>query len=118
MMPKGDVVMKKGKISLKKGDSVLITCGEDKGKSGKVLEVFPKKNRVIVEGVNFLKKHMKPTQKSPQGGIVKQEGEIHLSNVRVICNKCNKPAEFNRSLTKEGKKVRVCKKCGEIIDKV
>ncbi len=110
--------MSKRKTELKKGDNVLVICGEDKGKSGKIIDIFPKKDKVIIEGVRFLKKHMKPTQKSPQGGIVNQEGTIHLSNVQLICNKCNKPTRINKDVTKEGKKVRVCKKCGEIIDKV
>ncbi len=110
--------MSKGTAKLKKGDNVLVICGEDKGKNGKIIEIFPHKNRVIVEGINFLKKHMKPTQKSPQGGIIRQEGPIDLSNILLICNKCNKPTNTKYGLTKEGKKVRVCKKCGEIIDKV
>ena len=110
--------MSKGKVLLKKGDNVLVTCGEDKGKNGKIIEIIPKKNVLIIQGIHFLKKHMKPTQKSPQGGIVKQEGTIHLSNVLLVCNKCNKPTSIKKDLTKEGKKVRVCKKCGEIIDKV
>jgi large subunit ribosomal protein L24 len=110
--------MSKGVVRLKKGDNILVICGEDKGKSGKIIDVFPKESRVIIEGINFLKKHMKPTQKSPQGGIVRQEGPINLSNVRLICNKCNKPTSVKHEKTKEGKKVRVCKKCGEIIDKV
>ncbi len=110
--------MSKGVVRLKKGDNILVICGEDKGKSGKIIDLFPKESRVIIEGINFLKKHMKPTQKSPQGGIVRQEGPINLSNVRLICNKCNKPTSVKYEKTKEGKKVRVCKKCGEIIDKV
>ncbi len=110
--------MVKGKPKIKKKDNVLIICGEDKGKNGKIIEIFPKKNKVLIEGVNLLKKHMKPTQKSPQGGIVRQEGPIHLSNIRLVCNKCNKPTNIKQEITKEGKKVRVCKKCGEIIDKV
>jgi len=106
------------KINLKKGDNVLVISGEDKGKKGKIVGILPKKMQAIVEGVNFVKKHTKPTQKVPQGGVVKQEGSIHASNVRLICNKCNKPTSIKREKIKEGKKVRVCKKCGEIIDKV
>jgi len=106
------------KMGFKKGDNVIVICGEDKGKKGKVIDIFPKKNEIIVEGVNFLKKHTKPTQKSPQGGIIRQEGPMHLSNVRLICNKCNAPISIKHGKTKEGKSVRVCKKCGEIIDKV
>lgn len=110
--------MVNNKIGFKKDDKVLVIIGEDKGKKGKIVRIFPKKMEVIVEGVNFLKKHSKPTQKVPQGGIVKQEGTLHASNIRLICNKCNKPTAISRERIKEGKRVRVCKKCGEIIDKV
>jgi large subunit ribosomal protein L24 len=105
-------------VRLKKGDNVLVISGEDKGKKGKIVKIFPKENRVIIEGMNLLKKHMKPTQKSLQGGIVRQEGPVQISNVRLICNKCDKPTSVKHGLTKEQKKVRVCKKCGEIMDKV
>ena len=110
--------MVNNKIGFKKGDKVLVITGEDKGKIGKIVSIFPKKTEVIVEGVNFLQKHSKPTQKVPQGGIIKQEGTLHASNIRLICNKCNKPTAIRREKIKEGKRVRVCKKCGEIIDKV
>ena len=106
------------KVNFKKGDNVLVISGDDKGKSGKIVSIFPKKMRVIIEGVNFLKKHNKPTQKVPQGGVIKKEGALHISNIKLICNKCNKPTNIKRERTKEGKRVRVCKKCGEIIDKV
>ena len=106
------------KVNFKKGDNVLVISGDDKGKSGKIVSIFPKKMRVIIEGVNFLKKHNKPTQKVPQGGVIKKEGTLHISNIKLICNKCNKPTSIKRERTKEGKRVRVCKKCGEIIDKV
>ena len=110
--------MVNSKIGFKKGDKVLVIIGEDKSKKGKIVSISPKKTEVIVEGVNFLKKHSKPTQKVPQGGIVKQEGALNTSNIRLICNKCNKPTAIKREKMKEGKRVRVCKKCGEIIDKV
>jgi len=106
------------KLGFKKGDNVLVISGEDKGKKGKIVRIFPKKMEMIIEGVNFIKKHSKPTQKVPQGGIVKQEGALHASNIKLICNKCNKPTAIRREKVKEGKRVRVCKKCGEIIDKV
>ena len=106
------------KMSFKKGDYVLVISGDDKGKKGKIVGIFPKKMQVIVESVNFLKKHTKPTQKVPQGGVIKQEGALNISNVKLICNKCNKPTTVKREKIKEGKRVRVCKKCKEIIDKV
>ena len=101
-----------------KNDKVVVISGDDRGKEGVVLKVDPENGRAIVEGVNFLKKHSKPTQKVPQGGIVKQEGALHTSNIRLVCNKCNTPTAIRRERIKEGKRVRVCKKCGEIIDKV
>jgi large subunit ribosomal protein L24 len=106
------------KVNLKKGDNVLVISGEDKGKKGKIVSISPKKLKAIVEGVNFLKKHVKPTEKTPQGGIVDQEGTINVTNLKLICNKCNQPTTIKREKIKEGKRVRVCKKCGEIIDKV
>jgi large subunit ribosomal protein L24 len=106
------------KMSFKKGDYVLVISGDDKGKKGKIVSIFPKKMQVIVESVNFLKKHTKPTQNVPQGGVIKQEGALHISNIKLICNKCNKPTTIKREKIKEGKRVRVCKKCKEIIDKV
>ena len=106
------------KMSFKKGDYVLVISGDDKGKKGKIVSIFPKKMQVIVESVNFLKKHTKPTQKVPQGGVIKQEGALNISNIKLICNKCNKPTTVKREKIKEGKRVRVCKKCKEIIDKV
>ena len=106
------------KINFKKGDNVLVISGDDKEKKGKIVDIFPRKMQVIIEGVNFFKKHTKPTQKVPQGGVIKQEGVLHISNIKLICNKCNKPTTVKRERIKEGKRVRVCKKCGEIIDKV
>ena len=106
------------KMSFKKGDYVLVISGDDKGKKGKIVSIFPKKMQVIVESVNFLKKHTKPTQNVPQGGVIKQEGALNISNIKLICNKCNKPTTVKREKIKEGKRVRVCKKCKEIIDKV
>ena len=106
------------KINFRKGDNVLVISGDDKGKKGKIVDIFPKKMRAIIESVNFLKKHVKPTQKVPQGGVIKQEGSLHISNIKLICNKCNKPTTIKRGKIKEGKRARICKKCGEIIDKV
>ena len=108
--------MPKTKVALKKGDSVLVITGEDKGKNGKIIEMLPNQNKVIIEGVNFLKKHMKPTQKSPQGGIARQEGSIHLSNVKLVCNKCNKAFNgkdlIKEELVKAEEKLEfICKEC-------
>jgi len=97
-----------------KDDKVLILSGNNKGKTGKVLKVLPKNNRIIVEGINFIKKHSRPTQKNPQGGIIEKEAPIHVSNVMVICPKCDTPTRVGSKKLENGKKVRVCKNCGEM----
>jgi large subunit ribosomal protein L24 len=98
-----------------KNDMVLVISGNYKGKKGKVLKVFPKQNRVIVEGVNFIKKHTRPTQNNPQGGIVEKEASINMSNVLVICPKCNTPSRIGRKALEDGKRVRICKNCEEML---
>lgn len=102
---------------IQKGDKVEVIAGKDRGKRGKVLKVEPKTNRVVVEGVNILHRHMKPTQDMPQGGIIENEGPIHLSNVQVVCPRCDEKARVGIGQLDDGTKVRVCKKCGEDIDK-
>ena len=102
-------------MKIVKNDTVLVISGNYKGKKGKVLKVFPKKQRVIVEGVNFVKRHTKPTQKNPQGGIVEKEASIHVSNLMVICPKCDTPTRIGRKILEDGKKVRVCMNCGEML---
>ena len=100
-----------------KNDNVTILSGKYNGSTGKVLKVFTKDSRVIVEGVNIIKKHTKPSQKNQQGGIVEKEAPINVSNVMVICGKCNKPTRVGYKILEDGTKVRVCKnqECGEII---
>ncbi len=98
-----------------KNDTVLVVSGNFKGKKGKVLKVFPKEQRVIVEGVHFIKRHTRKTQKNPQGGIVEKEAPIHASNVLVVCPKCGNPARVGRKVLQDGKRVRVCKGCGEML---
>jgi large subunit ribosomal protein L24 len=98
-----------------KNDTVLVVSGNSRGKKGKVLKVFPKEERVIVEGVNFIKRHTRKSQKSPQGGIVEREAPIHASNVKLICSKCNKAARVGRVVLENKKRVRVCKSCGEML---
>ncbi|MFC5559503.1 50S ribosomal protein L24 [Ureibacillus thermophilus] len=102
-------------MHVKKGDKVKVITGKDKGKEGIVLAAFPKKNRVIVEGVNIVKKHMKPNQLNPQGGIVSQEAPIHVSNVMLIDPKTGEPTRVGYKI-ENGKKVRVAKKSGAVID--
>ena len=101
-------------MHVKKGDKVMVISGKDKGKTGVVLTAFPKKDRVLVEGVNIIKKHMKPNQANPQGGIVSQEAAIHVSNVMLIDPKTGEPTRVGYKV-EDGKKVRVAKKSGEII---
>ncbi|HLV10698.1 MAG TPA: 50S ribosomal protein L24 [Halanaerobiales bacterium] len=102
---------------IKKDDTVEVIYGKDLGKRGKVLKVEPKNDRVIAEGINILHRHMKPTQDMPQGGIVENEGPVHISNVKLVCPRCDEKTKVGISQLDDGKKVRVCKKCGEDIDK-
>ncbi len=103
------------KIHVKTGDSVIVITGKDKGKKGKVLEVQPAKGRVIVEGVNLIKKHVRPSQQNPEGGILTQEAYIDASNVMHIDPKSGKPTRIGHKEV-NGKKVRIAKKSGEVID--
>lgn len=103
------------KLKIKKGDKVLVTAGDDKGKQGKVLEVIISENRAIVEGANMVSKHTKPNAKSPQGGILKQEAPINISNLALIDPASGKPTRVGRKLNEQGKLVRFSKKSGEEI---
>ncbi|MFZ5596999.1 MAG: 50S ribosomal protein L24 [Bacillota bacterium] len=103
------------KVHVRKGDTVLVTTGKDKGKKGKIISVEPDKSRVIIEGVNIVKRHTRPTQKLPQGGIMEKPAPVHSSNVMLYCTKCDSPTRISKRLLENGKKVRVCKKCGEFL---
>ncbi|ENQ0441235.1 50S ribosomal protein L24 [Listeria monocytogenes] len=103
-------------MHVKKGDKVKVITGKDKGKSGKVLAAFPKKDRVLIEGINMVKKHTKPSNINPQGGILNVEAPIHVSNVMLIDPKTGEPTRVGYEV-KGDKKVRVTKKSGEVIDK-
>ncbi|NLX91412.1 MAG: 50S ribosomal protein L24 [Firmicutes bacterium] len=109
--------MSANKLHVRKGDRVLVLSGKDKGRKAKVITAYPRKNKVLVEGVNMVKKHARPTQKVPQGGIRETEAPIYACKVMVICPSCQKPTRLARRELSGGKKVRACKKCGEIIDK-
>ena len=102
------------KMRIKKGDMVMVISGDDKGRKGKVIKVMPKKERVLVEGLNIQKKHQRPRREGEKGQIVEKPGPIHISNVKLICPKCGKAIRVARKIV-EGKKYRVCKKCGQII---
>ncbi|TSB44892.1 50S ribosomal protein L24 [Alkalicoccobacillus porphyridii] len=103
-------------MHVKKGDTVIVIAGKDKGKQGVVLEAFPKKSRVLVEGVNLVKKHAKPSQDNPQGGILNQEASIHSSNVMHVDPKSGERTRIGYK-EENGKKVRVAKRSGEVLDK-
>jgi large subunit ribosomal protein L24 len=109
--------MMRGRFSLKKNDLVMVIAGREKGKSGRILRVFPQKNRALIEKVNFIKRHTRPSGQTRQGGIVEKEAPIHVSNVMVICEKCNLPIRVGKKILDDGRKVRICKKCGELLDK-
>ncbi|MBS1113848.1 MAG: rplX [Nitrospirae bacterium] len=103
-------------MGIKKNDSILVISGKEKGKRGRVLSVYPLKNSLLIEKINMIKKHMKPSRKYAQGGIIEKEAPIHMSNVMLICPKCNKPTRISNTSLQGGKKVRVCKKCREVMD--
>ena len=103
------------KLHIKKGDTVYVNTGKDKGKTGKVIKVFVEEQRAIVEGLNIVSKNQKPNAKNPQGGIIKMEAPIHISNLNVVDPKTGKPTRIGRRLNEEGKLVRYDKKSGEEI---
>lgn len=103
------------KLHIKKNDTVVVLAGEDKGKTGKVLKVLVEKNRALVEGVNMVSKSTKPSAQNPQGGIVKQEAPIHISNLSLVDPKSGKATRVGIKVTEDGKKVRIAKKSGEEI---
>jgi large subunit ribosomal protein L24 len=107
-------------MRIKKGDSVLIIAGDDRGKTAKVLKVFPDKNRAIVEGVNFIKRHTRQTKRAQKGGIIEKEAPVSLSNLLVFCPKCSSPTKVSFKVLEgeageQSNKVRICRKCGEIM---
>ena len=103
------------KIHVKKGDTVLVLSGKDKGKQGKVVQALPKKDKVVIEGVNKIKRHTKPSQSAPQGGIISKEAPMAAAKVMVVCPACSKATRIAKKEV-NGKMLRACKKCGEIID--
>jgi large subunit ribosomal protein L24 len=104
-------------LRIKRDDRVVVLSGKEKGKEGKVIKVFPDKGKLIVEGLNRVKKHMRPTQRMRQGGIIEQEMPMHISKVMLLCPNCGQPTRFSAHFIKD-RKVRLCKKCKEPIDQV
>jgi large subunit ribosomal protein L24 len=102
---------------VRKGDLVAVIAGRERGKRGKVLRVLPDEGRVLIEKVNMVKKHQRPTQKLRQGGIIEREGALALANVLLVCGRCDRPARTGIKVLGDERRVRVCKRCGEPIDK-
>jgi len=106
------------KLKLKKDDIVQVISGRERGKRGKILSLIPQENRLLVEKLNMYKRHMKGDGKTQQGGIVEREGKINISNVLLYCDKCGKGVRIKRKKLEDGKRVRVCVKCNDVMDKV
>ena len=104
-------------MRIKKNDKVRVISGKDKGKEGKILRRMPVRDMVVIEGVNMVTRHVRPSQKNPQAGIIKQEAPIYASKVMLVCPLCGKATRVGCSFLESGKKVRVCRKCSEIIDR-
>jgi large subunit ribosomal protein L24 len=102
-------------MRIKKGDLVRVMAGNDKGKEGKVLKVFPKENRVIVEKINLIKRHTRPTQVNPQGGIVEKEAPVHASNVMLVCPNTKKPTRIGKEILSDGSRARISKRSGDML---
>ncbi len=102
-------------VKIRRDDTVKVMIGKDRGKQGKVLRVFPERGRALVEGINLVKKHLKPTQNNPQGGVSAQERPVSMANLRRICPRCNRPVRVGFTVAQDGTKQRVCKRCGEVL---
>jgi large subunit ribosomal protein L24 len=110
--------MSKLATPIRRNDNVVVITGKDRGKRGRVLKVVPSTNRLIVEGVNFIKRHTKPNpQRQIKGGVVEREASLHASNVQLVCPECGKPTRLGRKVLADGRKVRVCRKCEGVVDK-
>ena len=103
-------------MKIRKNDTVLVIVGKDKGKKGKVRFAHPKDERLLVEGINFIKRHMRATRQVRQAGVIEREAPIHVSDVMLLCSKCNHPTRVGFRFLQDGRKVRICRSCGEVID--
>jgi len=103
---------------IRKNDNVVVTTGKDRGKRGRVVRLEPEKNRLVVEGVNMIKRHTRPNpQKNVKGGVVEREAALHASNVQIVCPECGKPTRIGKRILDDGRKVRICRKCDGVLDK-
>jgi large subunit ribosomal protein L24 len=110
--------MSKLATPIRKNDTVVVTTGKDRGKRGRVLKVVADKNRLVVEGVNFIKRHTKANpQRNIKGGLVEREAPLHASNVQLVCPECGKATRLGRRILEDGRKVRICRKCEGVVDK-
>jgi large subunit ribosomal protein L24 len=104
------------KMRIKKNDMVMVIAGADKGKKGRVLTAYPAQGKVVVEKINVVKRHQRPTQGQSQGGIIEKEAKIQVSNVQIFCFKCDKPSRIAQKALEDGGKARVCRRCGDMFD--
>lgn len=104
-------------VKIRKDDLVQVISGKDKGKRGKILKVIPKENKVVIQGINIVKRHQRPIPQLREGGIIEREAPIYASKVMIVCPSCDRPTRVGAKFLEDGTKVRVCKKCGEVIDK-
>ena len=103
-------------LDIKKNDTVMVSSGDEKGKKGRVIAISSEGSRLFIENVNMIKKHMKPNKQFQQGGLIDKEAPLHMSNVMFVCSKCDKPTRLGNKVLETGRKVRACRKCGEVID--
>ena len=103
-------------MKIRKNDTVVLVAGKDKGKTGKVRRVLPREKRLLVEGANMIKRHSRAQRAARQAGIIELEAPVHISNVMLLCNKCGKPTRVGFRLLDDGKKIRICRSCQEVID--
>ncbi|MCH6544469.1 MAG: 50S ribosomal protein L24 [Candidatus Binatia bacterium] len=103
-------------LKLRKNDNVMIIAGKERGTTGKILKVLSEKDRAIIERLNLVKRHTKPRGPQQPGGILEKEASIHISNLMLMCDRCNAPIRFGHKVLGDGKKVRICRRCGETID--
>jgi len=104
------------RLEIRKGDVVEVITGNDKGKRGKVLKIFPEMRKLIIERVHFMKKHVRPTRQDPKGGIQERETPIHISNVMLVCPNCNSKTRIGHHKLEDGSRVRICRLCKEMVD--